>query len=161
MAFTTYTSFVTTVESYLARTDLTTVIPDFIQMAQLRMSRDLRTEAMLKVATTTPTDSKVAFPSDFLELREMHFQGNPPIVLEFQSPDLFFRNGQTSLSGRAHYFTMLGTEFQFAPTQDTDYTIQILYYAQPTFISTTTSSNSLKIVLLLRAPLGFPPGLPL
>jgi hypothetical protein len=141
MAFTTYSSFVTTVESYLARTDLTSVIPDFIQMAQLRMTRDLRTERMLKVATTTPTDSKVAFPSDFLELREMHFQGNPPILLEFQTPDLFFRNGQTTLSGRSHYFTMLGTEFQFAPTQDTDYTIQILYYAQPTFISSTTSSN--------------------
>ena len=141
MAFTNYTSFVSTVESYLARTDLTTVIPDFIQMAQLRMSRDLRTEAMLKVATTTPSDNKVAFPTDFLELREMHFEGNPPIILEFQSPDLFFRNGQTSLSGRSHYFTMLGTEFQFAPSQNSDYTIQILYYAQPTFISTTTSSN--------------------
>ena len=141
MAFTTYSSFVTTVESYLARTDLTSVIPDFIQMAQLRMTRDLRTERMLKVATTTPTDSKVAFPTDFLELREMHFQGNPPILLEFQTPDLFFRNGQTTLSGRSHYFTMLGTEFQFAPTQDTDYTIQILYYAQPTFISSTISSN--------------------
>jgi len=141
MAFTNYTTFVSTVESYLARTDLTTVIPDFVQMAQLRMSRDLRTEAMLKVATTTPSDNKVAFPSDFLELREMHFQGNPPIILEFQSPDLFFRNGQTSLSGRSHYFTMLGTEFQFAPSQNSDYTIQILYYAQPTFISSTTSSN--------------------
>jgi hypothetical protein len=141
MALTNYTTFVATVESYLARTDLTSVIPDFVQMAQLRMSRDLRTERMLKVATTTPTDSKVAFPSDFLELREMHFQGNPPILLEFQTPDLFFRNGQTTLSGRSHYFTMLGTEFQFAPTQDTDYTIQILYYAQPTFISSTTSSN--------------------
>lgn len=141
MAFTNYSAFVTTVESYLARTDLTTVIPDFIQMAQLRMSRDLRTERMLKVATTTPTDNKVAFPTDFLELREMHFQGNPPVLLEFQSPDLFFRNGQTTLSGRSHYFTMLGTEFQFAPSQDTDYTIQILYYAQPTFISSTIASN--------------------
>ena len=141
MAFTNYTSFVSTVESYLARTDLSSVIPDFIQMAQLRMSRDLRTEAMLKIATTTPSDNKVAFPTDFLELREMHFEGNPPIILEFQSPDLFFRNGQTSLSGRSHYFTMLGTEFQFAPSQNSDYTIQILYYAQPTFISTTTSSN--------------------
>jgi hypothetical protein len=141
MAFTNYTSFVSTVESYLARTDLTTVIPDFVQMAQLRMSRDLRTEAMLKVATTTPSDNKVAFPSDFLELREMHFEGNPPIILEYQSPDLFFRNGQTSLSGRSHYFTMLGTEFQFAPSQNSDYTIQILYYGQPTFISTTTASN--------------------
>jgi hypothetical protein len=141
MAFTNYSAFVTTVENYLARTDLTSVIPDFVQMAQLRMSRDLRTEAMLKVATTTPTDNKVAFPTDFLELREMHFEGNPPIILEFQSPDLFFRNGQTTLSGRSHYFTMLGTEFQFAPSQNSDYTIQILYYAQPTFISTTTSSN--------------------
>jgi hypothetical protein len=141
MAFTNYTTFVSTVESYLARTDLTTVIPDFVQMAQLRMSRDLRTEAMLKVATTTPSDNKVAFPSDFLELREMHFQGNPPIILEYQSPDLFFRNGQTSLSGRSHYFTMLGTEFQFAPSQNSDYTIQILYYGQPTFISSTTASN--------------------
>ena len=141
MAFTTYSSFVSTVESYLARTDLTSVIPDFVQMAQLRMSRDLRTERMLKVATTSPTDNKVAFPSDFLELREMHLQGNPPILLEFQTPDLFFRNGQTTLSGRSHYFTMLGTEFQFAPSQDSSYTIQILYYAQPTFISTTTASN--------------------
>jgi hypothetical protein len=141
MALTNYSAFVTTVENYLARTDLTSVIPDFIQMAQLRMSRDLRTEAMLKVATTSPSDNKVAFPTDFLELREMHFEGNPPILLEYQSPDLFFRNGQTSLSGRSHYFTMLGTEFQFAPSQNSSYTIQILYYAQPTFISSTTATN--------------------
>jgi hypothetical protein len=141
MALTNYSAFVTTVENYLARTDLTSVIPDFIQMAQLRMSRDLRTEAMLKVATTSPSDNKVAFPTDFLELREMHFEGNPPIILEYQSPDLFFRNGQTSLSGRSHYFTMLGTEFQFAPSQNSSYTIQILYYAQPTFISSTTATN--------------------
>ena len=141
MSLTNYSAFVSTVESYLARNDLTSVIPDFVQMAQLRLSRDLRTERMLKVATTTPTDNKVAFPSDFLELREIHFQGNPPVRLEFQSPDLFFRNGQTTLSGQSHYFTMLGTEFQFAPSQDTSYTIQILYYAQPTFISSTTASN--------------------
>ncbi len=141
MALTNYSAFTATVESYLARNDLTSVIPDFVQMAQLRMSRDLRTERMLKVATTSPSDNKVAFPSDFLELREMHLQGNPPILLEFQTPDLFFRNGQTTLSGRSHYFTMLGTEFQFAPSQDTSYTVQILYYAQPTFISSTTASN--------------------
>ena len=141
MALTNYTTFTATIESYLARNDLTSVIPDFVQLAQLRLSRDLRTERMLMVATTSPSDNKVAFPSDFLELREMHLQGNPPILLEFQTPDLFFRNGQTTLSGRSHYFTMLGTEFQFAPSQDTSYTVQILYYAQPTFISSTTASN--------------------
>ena len=143
MAFTNYTSFVTTVENYLARTDLTSQIPDFIQLAQTRMSRDLRTEKMLKVATApiTSGDGTVALPSDMLEVREIHLQGNPPVRLEFQAPDLFFRNGQTSLSGRPFYFTMLGSEFQFAPTPNGSFTAQILYYAQPTFISTTTASN--------------------
>ena len=142
MAFTNYSAFVTTVENYLARTDLTSQIPDFIQMAQYRMTRDLKTEKMLKVATaSSTTGSTISIPNDFLEVRDIHIQGNPPIRLEFQTPDLFFRNGQTTLSGRPHYFTMLGSEFQFAPTFDSTMTVQILYYAQPTFISTTTASN--------------------
>jgi hypothetical protein len=36
---------------------------------------------------------------------------------------------------------MLGSEFQFAPTPNGSFTAQILYYAQPTFISTSTASN--------------------
>ena len=141
MAFNNYTSFVTVVENYLARTDLSSQIPDFIQMAQYRMTRDLRTQKMLSSTTLSLSASTVAFPSDILEVREIHIQGNPVIRLEYQSPDLFFRDGQTTLSGRPHYFTMLGTEFKFAPGPDTSYTVQILYYAQPTFISSTTASN--------------------
>ena len=55
MALNTYSNFVTVVENYLARTDLSSQIPDFILMAQIRMSRDLRTEKMLKVATAAIT----------------------------------------------------------------------------------------------------------
>ncbi len=143
MAFTNYTSFVTVVNNYLARSDLTAQVPDFIQLAQTRLSRDLRTEKMLQVAIAAITsgDGTVSLPTDILEVREIHLQGNPPVILEYQSPDLFFKNGQTSLSGRPHYFTMLGSEFQFAPTPNGSFTAQILYYAQPTFISTTTASN--------------------
>jgi hypothetical protein len=143
MALNTYSNFVTVVENYLARTDLSSQIPDFIQMAQIRMSRDLRTEKMLKVATATSTagDGTIALPSDMLEVREIHVQGNPVIRVEYQSPDLFFKNGQTTLSGMPYYFTMLGSEFQFAPIFDSTMTVQILYYAQPTFISTSTASN--------------------
>ena len=141
MAFTNYTSFVTVVNNYLARSDLSAQVPDFIQLAQTRMSRDLRTEKMLKVATTTMVDNTVSIPADMLEVREIHLQGNPPVILEYQSPDLFFKNFQTTLSGRPFYFTMLGSEFQFAPQPNGNQTVQILYYSQPTFISTTTASN--------------------
>ena len=143
MAFTNYTSFVTTVENYLARDDLGTVIPDFIELAQERLSRDLRVQEMLKVSTadTTAGDKNISFPADFLELREIHIDGTPVYTLEYQTPDKFFRNNKTHLSGVPTHFTMLGAEFQFAPVPDGTKTVQILYYAKPDFISTSQASN--------------------
>jgi len=141
MALATYSELVSTVESYLARTDLTSIIPTFVQLAQERMTRDLRTREMLKVATTTATDSTVELPSDFLEMREIHFQGNPPITLEYESPDKFFRDQLTTTSGLPYYYTIIAYELQFAPAPDSSMTLQMLYYAKPTYISSTVSSN--------------------
>jgi hypothetical protein len=141
MALATYSDLVSTVESYLARSDLTSIIPTFVQLAQQRMTRDLRTREMLKVATTTATDGTVEIPTDFLEMREIHFQGNPPITLFYESPDKFFRDMMSTTSGIPEYYTIIGYEFQFAPTPDSSKTLQLLYYAQPTFISITVSSN--------------------
>jgi hypothetical protein len=141
MALTNYNDLVTTVESYLARSDLASIIPTFVMLAQQRISRDLRTREMLKISTTTATDGTVELPIDFLEMREMHFQGNPPITLEYQSPDKFFRNQVTTTSGLPYYYTIIGYEFQFAPVPDSAQVLQLLYYAEPTFISSTVPSN--------------------
>jgi hypothetical protein len=141
MALASYNDLVSTVESYLARTDLTSVIPTFVMLAQQRMSRDLRTREMLKVVTTTATDNTVQLPNDFLEMRELHFQGNPPITLEYESPDKFFRDMLTTTSGLPYYYTIIGYEFQFAPAPDSSMTLQMLYYAEPEFITSTTSTN--------------------
>jgi len=141
MAFTNYNELVTTVASYLARSDLTSIVPTFVQLAQERMTRDLKTREMLKLSTTTATDSTVELPIDFLEMREIHFQGNPPVTLEYQSPDKFFRNHLTTTSGQPYYFTIIGYEMQFAPTPDNNQVLQMLYYNKPTFISPSVSSN--------------------
>lgn len=143
MAFTNYTSFVTVVENYLARTDLSAQIPDFINLAQQRMTRDLRTRPMLTIATTTANsqDGTVELPTDFLEMRELHFQGNPEIVLEYQPPDLFYRNLLTDTGGTPRFYTIISSEMQFAPMPDDDLTLQMLYYYKPEFISPTVASN--------------------
>ena len=141
MALTTYTEFVTVVENYLARSDLTNQIPDFIRFAQDRITRDLRVRQMLKLASTTTTDGTVELPTDFLEMREMHFQGNPLATLEYQSPDKFFRNGLTETSGDPFYYTIIGENFQFAPTPTGSRALQMLYYSKPVYISSTQASN--------------------
>lgn len=141
MALATYTELVSTVESYLARTDLNTIVPTFVQLAQERITRDLRTNEMLELFTNSVTSNTMNLPSDFLEMREIHFQGNPPVTLEYQSPDKFFRNHVTTTSGLPYYFTIIKNQIQFAPVPDNNQTLQMLYYAKPTFISPTVSSN--------------------
>ena len=159
MAFTTYTELKASVADYLARTDLTTQIPDFITLAELRLKRDLRIRQMLKVATATMTvsDSTVALPSDFLAIREIHLSTNPASPLEYLSPTSFFSNAFTTNLGKPTKYTVLAAEFQFAPIPDSAHVVQILYYATPTPLSTSVASNVFLATcpdLLLYAALG-------
>ena len=74
MAFTSYTTLKSTIADYLARSDLTSQIPDFITLAENRLRRDLRIRQMLKYVTTNTVagDGTVALPSDFLAMRDLH-----------------------------------------------------------------------------------------
>ena len=143
MPFTNYSDLKTSVANYLGRSDLTSVIPDFIGFAELRLSRDLRTRQMLKSATasTVGGDGKVALPTDFLELRDLHVQGNPRMPLTYLSPSAFTRDAWADESGKPTFYTILATELELAPMPDTSYTLEILYYAKPTVLSNTTASN--------------------
>ena len=141
--FTDYATLQTTVASYLARTDLTVQIPEFIRLAQDRLVRDLRIRQMLKVATadTTAGDSTVSLPSDFVAMKDLHIQGNPPQTIKFLSVSNFYRNAFTSQLGLPSRYTMLGAEFQFAPIPDSVYTLQMVYFYKPEYLSDTVSSN--------------------
>lgn len=143
MAFDSYSSLKTTVASYLARSDLTAMIPDFIQLAELRLQRDLRIRQMLTVAqaSTTGGVSTVGIPSDFLEMRDIHIVANPVRTLSYETPNSFYRNTRSAESGVPNAYTVLSDVMQFAPIPDSTYTLQMLYYAKPPVLSDTNASN--------------------
>lgn len=143
MPYTNYSDLKTSVANYLGRSDLTSVIPDFIRFAELRMARDLRTRQMLKSATaqTVGGEGKVALPTDFLEMRDLNIQGNPRVPISFLSPSAFTRDASADESGKPTFYTIYATEFALAPKPDTAYTLEILYYAKPTVLSNANTSN--------------------
>lgn len=143
MAFTNYSDFKSTVSSYLARSDLDSMIPAFITMAELRLSRDLRIRSNLKVVTTATVagDATVQIPDDFNQIRDLHLETNPISVLKYQTPSIFYRNAKPSTIGQPRFYTILGNEFQFSPVPDGAYTLQMLYYAVPTPLSDLNPTN--------------------
>jgi len=143
MSFTSYSDLQTTIAGYLARSDLTTQIPDFIRLAETRLRRDLRIRQMLKSVTTSTVaaDSTVELPSDFLEVRDLVINGSPPQPLNYASPSAFSRNTRTWESGKPLDYTVLANDFQLAPVPDAAYTVKLLYFAAPTFLSDSNTSN--------------------
>jgi hypothetical protein len=143
MAFTNYSDLQTTIANYLGRTDLTTQIPDFITLAETRLARELKTRKMLKSATAPMTsgDGKVALPTDFIEVRDLYIHGNPRMPVTYLAPSAFTRDARADQSGLPVYYTVLASEFLFAPIPDGTKTIEILYYAKPPVLSDTTASN--------------------
>jgi hypothetical protein len=143
MAFTTYSDLKTTIASYLARSDLTAMIPTFIQLAELRLRRELRTRQMLVVATanTTGGDSTVGLPTDFLEMRDIHVNTNPITALSYSAPNSFYNSYRATESGKPTDYTVLATELQLSPVPDSTYQLQMLYYAQPYFLSDSNPGN--------------------
>lgn len=144
MSITNYSNLKTQVANYLARQDLTSQIPTFISFAEIRLARELRIRQMLKTATATMTggDSTVGLPSDFLQMRDIFVDGTPRISVSYLSPSNFTRDARTTDSGKPVFYTIRGNEFEFAPVPDTNYTLQMLYYAKPDALSDSNTSNA-------------------
>jgi len=143
MPLSSYSDLKTTIANYLGRSDLTAQIPDFIRLAEDRLRRELRIRQMLKVVTasTTGGDATVSLPADFLQIRDIHIDGNPVYSLEYMSPSVFYRNGRTAESGVPVNYTVLASEFIFAPQPDAAYTLKMLYYAKPDYLTDSNTSN--------------------
>jgi hypothetical protein len=143
MSLSNYSDLKTTVANYLGRSDLTAQIPTFISLAEIRLARQLRLRQMLKVvsSSTTAGDGTVGLPSDFLSVRDFYVDVSPRQPLSYLSPSAFTRDARPHESGKPIFYTQRGLEFELAPQPDTTYVVVMLYYAKPTALSDTNTSN--------------------
>lgn len=143
MAFDTYSDLKTSIASYLARSDLTSQIPDFIKFAEMRLRRELRIRQMISTTTLTATagTATLTIPSDFLQARDFVVNGNPVQPLNYVSPALYSRNSRSDVSGKPLDYTVLANTFKLAPNPDTAYTFTLTYYAAPAYLSDSNTSN--------------------
>jgi hypothetical protein len=74
-------------------------------------------------------------------MKDLHLDTNPVRVLQFQNTSNFFRNARTTDKGVPTMYTLLGSEFQFAPYPDTAYTLRMVYYYKPDVLSDSNPSN--------------------
>lgn len=142
-AITDYASLQAAIINWLHRSDLSTVAPDFISLAEGRMSADLDARSMeLRTnLTATAGNAYITLPSDMLEMKRLILVTDPVIPLRYEAPDQLTADYPTSQVGKPAIFAVIGAQIQLAPIPDTAYTLELTYQQRIPSLSNTNTTN--------------------
>ena len=138
---TSYTTLQTAVTDYLARSDLTSFVPNFIQNWEERFYREAANwgswmEAALSVAVSSGV---AALPADYLGLKVAYISGQQNAPLKRISLDqLYQRYSRAGSTGTPRYIARNAANFEFGPIPTNGLSLVGTYYAKPTVLRDDT-----------------------
>lgn len=140
MALDNYTDIIAAPANWSGRVDLTSRIPEFLELVEAKMNRKLRTKDMETKATFSITGEYVAQPTGFGGVISWYLSTNPRRKLELMPPDL-----QTNLyksdSGIPSYYAIEGANFKFAPIPNGTYSSVLTYFLQVPALTVGAPTN--------------------
>jgi hypothetical protein len=143
MALASYSDLLASVASWMNRTDLSAVIPDFVTIAESKIAKELRLRQQITSASIVASVStrSAALPSDWLELENISVHGTPDTPLQYVTIEhLDAKYPEAGWSSRPFVYTIEGDNVILGPTPDSAYTIDIIYYARfPTLATASTN----------------------
>jgi hypothetical protein len=149
MAIASYADLQTSIANFLARDDLTAQIPNFIQLAEARINRELETREQEKrvQATLVAGDEYIALPTDLREVREVKLNTSPLTVLSYASPTGLDTQYSSNGQGKPQGYSIVGKEMKVRPIPDSGYTMEIIYIGNVDTLSDVSTPT-----LFIRSP---------
>jgi hypothetical protein len=143
MAMTTYSELKTSIADFLNRSDLTSVISDFITLAEAQMNRDVRHYLMVERSEAEVDTQYSSLPTNFLEPIRVHINDEYKTRVELASLDdmLELRNESANATGKPQHYAIIGDSLEVYPTPDTDYNLELMYYGKIDSLSDSNTSN--------------------
>lgn len=147
MTIDTYTTLQTALQNWFkgrSDTGFVSAIPDFIALCEAGLNRRLRVRQMegRYTATITAGNQYLAAPSGMISFRRLIITSSAPArVLGYVTPDeMYALWPDSTATGTPVNYTVIGTEVQFGPTPDRNYTVEGDYYAQIPNLATNTTN---------------------
>ena len=139
----TYAELQTAVQKWAKRADLDSLIPDFIRLAELRVNRNLRIRKMetRHTSSTVAEQAYYGLPDNYVQMRSFKLNTSPLTDLEYLTPERMDTVWAGSQTGQPKAYTIVGDEIRLAPTPDSAYTMEMLFWRKPVSLSDSNTSN--------------------
>ena len=141
MALSTYSELKTSIASWLHRADLTSQIPDFIDLCETKFNRVLRLSTMEVRSAATLDQQYETVPTDFLEMRSIQITGGSGGELQYLPPQQANDNYKTTDTGIPRFYTIVDGTIVFIPAPAGSYDMEMLYYKAIPALSDSATTN--------------------
>lgn len=135
-----YSELQSSVASWINRDDLTAQIPDFVRLAEVRISKDFKTQHLITDTSITTDASLKALPSNNRGIISAYLSTNPKTRLDYFTPDEFINRQAASETGKPLGYTIKGQNIHFAPSPDSSYSCIVSHYSTPSLATDDTNS---------------------
>lgn len=142
MSIDTYSGLITEINDWLSRNDVTAVADTFIDLAEERLSRDLRIRANEATMNATLSGGVATIPSDYVQLKHVHIAGTPvqPLAPK-ESPWIFDQFPDRTSAEKARFIAEDGANFVFGPSGKNGDVLGGAYWKKPTGLSSGNTTN--------------------
>lgn len=142
MSIASYSELKTAVNNWLARTDLTSYVGDFIALGEKRIYRDLRIRAMETALNDTIASGVIAVPDGYVAMKYAYVEANPIGKLQRKEAEWIYQKYPIrAADGQPCFFAREADNFIFGPYPDSTYTVKGLYYKRLTALSDSNTTN--------------------
>ena len=138
---TTYSGLVTSAGLWLDRSDLGSLIPDFITLTEERLNRILRVPEMEETVTLTTDGERIDLPTDFRRARSLYLDTDPRQELECISMGTLRTKYACQTTGKPECYAISGSEIVMGPAPDDEYNLELTYYQEIPALSASNETN--------------------
>ena len=138
-----YSDLKSEVANWLHRDDLETNIPIFIQLAESKIAKNIRSRYLETVSTIVATGGikSTEIPFDYTTIKSIVVESNPTSSLELIPDHILQQYNQSSATGVPRFYSITGSDLYYSPIPDNDYNVTITYSADLTPLSSVNTIN--------------------
>lgn len=140
MAISTFAELKTAIANWSERDDLDSHIPEFVELTEDAIGRELRVRAMETTINLDVSSQETALPTGFVQQRRLYRDSDASRLEYFPPEDFWIRNAKSE-TGAPRLFTIEGDNLVVAPAPDTSYTLKLLYFKTFATLSDGSDTN--------------------
>lgn len=139
----TYATLKTALANWSERSDLTDLLPDFVNYAHQEIGRTLRANVNLLTADVTISGESAAVPTRFRAMKRLYYDTTPRRLVKMTSPEgRADITAEFATSTYATHASVEGSLLFFGPVPSGGGTLKTLYYSTPATLSADADTNA-------------------